>query len=44
MLVSWFHPNRIKSRDGMPGYAFSFGEVMSLAEPFVIRTLDMGKD
>ena len=42
-LASWVHPNCTKSRDGMPGYAIGFGELMSLAVPFVIRTLDMGK-
>ena len=42
-LASRVHPNRTKSRDGMPGYAFSFGELMSLAGPFVIRTLNTGK-
>src|SRR5215208_4504425 len=40
-LASWVHPNRTKSRDGIPGYAF--GDVMSLAGPFVIRTFDTGK-
>jgi nitroreductase len=42
-LASWVHPNRTKSRDGIPGYAFGFGDVMSLAGPFVIRTFDTGK-
>jgi hypothetical protein len=42
-LACWVHPNRTKSRDGMPGYASNFRELMSLAGPFVIRTLDMGK-
>jgi hypothetical protein len=41
-LASWVHPNRTKSRDGMPLYAFGFGELMSLAGPFVIRTFDTG--
>jgi hypothetical protein len=41
-LAAWMHPNRTKSRDGMPGYAFGFGEFMSLASPLVIRTFDMG--
>ena len=42
-LASWVHPNRTKSRDGMPGYAFGFGGLLSLAGPFAIRTFDTGK-
>jgi nitroreductase len=42
-LALWMHPNRTKSRDGMPLYAFGFGDLMSLAGPFVIRTFDTGK-
>src|SRR3712207_6523864 len=42
-LASWVHPNRTKSRDGIPGYAFGFGDLMSWAGPFVIRTFDTGK-
>jgi nitroreductase len=42
-LASWVHPNRTRSRDGMPGFAFGFGDLMSLAGPFVIRTFDTGK-
>jgi len=41
-LAAWMHPNCTKSRDGMPGYAFGFGELMSLASPLVMRTFDMG--
>jgi nitroreductase len=41
-LAAWVHPNRTKSRDGMPGYAFGFGDLMSLAGPLVMRTFDMG--
>ncbi len=41
-LASWMHPNRTRSRDGMPGYAFGFGELMSLAGPLMMRTFDMG--
>jgi hypothetical protein len=37
------HPNRAKSSDGMLLYAFGFGELMSLAGPFVMRTFDTGK-
>jgi len=42
-LASWVHPNRTKSHDGVPGYAFGFGDLMSLAGPFVIRTFDTGE-
>jgi hypothetical protein len=42
-LALWMHPNRTKSRDGMPLYAFGFSDLMSLAGPFVIRTFDTGK-
>ncbi|MGA9318666.1 MAG: hypothetical protein WBV84_11500 [Nitrososphaeraceae archaeon] len=42
-LSSWVHPNRSHSRDGIPGYAFGFNEIMSLVGPFVIRTFDTGK-
>jgi nitroreductase len=41
-LAAWMHPNRTKSHDGMPGYAFGFGEFMSLTSPLVMRTFDMG--
>jgi hypothetical protein len=41
-LVAWMHSNRSRSRDGVPGYAFGFGEVMSAAGPLVVRTFDMG--
>jgi nitroreductase len=42
-LASWVHPNRTRSRDGIPGYAFGFGDLLSLAGPFAIRTFDTGK-
>jgi len=42
-LASWVHPNRSKSRDGVPGYAFGVGDLMSMAGPFSIRTFDTGK-
>ena len=41
-LVSWMHPNRSRSRDGIRGYSLGFGEVMSLAGPLVVRTFDLG--
>jgi nitroreductase len=42
-LASWLHPNRSQSRDGIPGYAFGFSDIMSLIGPFVIRTFDIGE-
>jgi nitroreductase len=42
-LASWMHPNRSHSKDGMPGYAFGFSDIMSLLGPFAIRTFDLGK-
>jgi hypothetical protein len=42
-LASWVHPNRTKSRDGVPGFGFGFGDLMSLAGPFAIRTFDTGR-
>ncbi|WP_458745374.1 hypothetical protein [Candidatus Nitrosocosmicus sp. T] len=42
-LASWVDTNRSHLRDGMPGYAFGFGDIMSLVGPFVIRTFDFGK-
>jgi len=41
-LAAWMHSNRSRSRDGVPGYAFGFGEIMSAAGPLVVRTFDMG--
>jgi hypothetical protein len=41
-LVSWIHPNRTRSRDGMPGWAFGFGAAKSVAAPLVVRTFDIG--
>jgi nitroreductase len=42
-LASWVHPNRSHSRDGIPGYALGFNDIISLVGPFVIRTFDTGK-
>jgi Putative TM nitroreductase len=42
-LASWIHSNRSHSKDGMPGYAFGYSDVMSYMGPFVIRTFDIGK-
>ena len=42
-LAAWLHPNRSRSRDGMPGYAFGFGDLFSYLGPLVIRTFDWGQ-
>ncbi|MDQ3913153.1 MAG: hypothetical protein M3305_15560 [Actinomycetota bacterium] len=42
-LASWMHPNRSCCRDGMPGYAFGFDDVMAAVGPLVMRTFDLGK-
>ncbi|WP_458721579.1 hypothetical protein [Candidatus Nitrosocosmicus sp. R] len=42
-LALWVHTNRSHLRDGIPGYAFGFGDIMSLVGPFIIRTFDFGK-
>jgi nitroreductase len=42
-LASWIHPNRSHSRDGIPGYALGFNDIMSLVAPYAIRTFDTGK-
>ena len=41
-LAAWMHSNRSRSRDGVPGYAFGFRDIMSAAGPLVMRTFDMG--
>jgi hypothetical protein len=41
-LTSWLHPNRSKSRDGMPGWAFGLNILESIAIPLVVRTFDTG--
>jgi len=42
-LASWIHSNRSHSKDGMPGYAFGYNDIMSRMGPFVLRTFDIGK-
>ena len=42
-LTDWLHPNRYKGGDGMPGYAFGLGDVLSFAAPLIIRTFDWGQ-
>jgi len=41
-LAAWIHPNRGRSRDGIPGYAQGVGELLSVLGPFVVRTFDWG--
>ena len=41
-LTAWMHSNRSRSHDGVPGYAFDFGDIMSAARPLMVRTFDMG--
>lgn len=42
-LASWTHSNRSRSNDGIPGYAFGVGDLVSYVGPFIVRTFDMGK-
>ena len=42
-LAAWVHPNRSSSRDGMRGYGFGIGDLMSYGGPLVIRSFDQGK-
>jgi nitroreductase len=42
-LASWTHSNRSRSKDGIPGYAFGIGDLMSYVGPFIVRTFDIGK-
>lgn len=42
-LASWIHPNRSKSRDGIPGYGIGLGDLRSMTGPFVVRTFDLGR-
>jgi nitroreductase len=42
-LAAWVNPNRSRSRDGIPGYALGFGDIMSAVGPLVIRTFDLGE-
>lgn len=42
-LANWVTPNRSVRRDGIPGYAQGLGDLVSHAEPLVVRTFDLGK-
>lgn len=41
-LADWLHHNHSDSLDGMRGFSFGIGDLMSYAGAFVIRTFDMG--
>ena len=42
-LAAWVHPNRTRSRDGLPGYAFGMtNDLLSEAGPLVVRLFDAG--
>lgn len=41
-LAAWVHPNRSRSRDGIPGYAQGVGDLLSYAGPLWVRTFDWG--
>lgn len=41
-LSNWLHPNRSRSRDGMPGWTFGLNAIESIAVPLVVRTFDTG--
>lgn len=42
-LAIWLHPERHRSRDGIPGYAFGASEVIAYVGPFLLRTFDWGR-
>jgi hypothetical protein len=42
-LAEWVHANRSDSADGMRGYGFGIGDLLSHAGPLVIRTFDTGR-
>lgn len=42
-LAAWMHPNHAREQDGMRGYGFGLGDVMSHAGPFVVRTFAVGR-
>lgn len=41
-LAAWIHPNRSKSRDGIPGRAHGLSDLRSIAEPLLVRSTDWG--
>jgi hypothetical protein len=43
-LGNWIHPNRSKSRDGIPGRAHGLSDLRSIAEPLLTRSIDWGPE
>lgn len=43
-LGNWIHPNRSKSKDGIPGRAHGLGDLRSVAEPLLTRAVDWGPE
>jgi hypothetical protein len=41
-LSEWVRSNHTRSEDGMPGYAFGMGDLVSLLGPWFIRHVDTG--
>lgn len=41
-LASWIHPNRVKTKEGLPGYALGLKELESVVTPILVRTFDWG--
>jgi len=41
-LAAWLHSNRARSRDGLPSSTLGFGDLLSYAGPFMVRTFDWG--
>jgi hypothetical protein len=42
-LAAWLTPNHGPRRDGIPGYAEGHGDLLSQAEPLLVRTFDLGE-
>jgi hypothetical protein len=42
-VAAWLRTNRSHRRDGIRGHALGASELMSVAEPVVVRTFDLGK-
>jgi hypothetical protein len=42
-LASWLYPRRSTTREGIPGYAFGFGGLTSLAGPAAVRWFGFGR-
>jgi hypothetical protein len=42
-LAGWVHPNRSQRRDGLPGFAFGVGGLLSYVGPLAIRVFNNGE-